>query len=498
VSATSRTTTGTRRELRQKRDELLRECRGLEEEVDKYKDLYENAPDMYGLLDAETATILECNNAMVRLLGYPREEIVGKPIFDFHPADQHGRMIEMVEAFRKTGESPDAELDYLHRDGSRSPATARVSPVYDENGRLVRARSVMRDITHHRQIEADLRRSEEQFRRLAETIQMVPWEAKFTPTLDAEGNDPELVRLDENRRGRFEFTYVGPQSAKLTGFASTKGRAPESWWEMVHSDDRDKIARQLMSLLSEGGTASLEYRVIGGDGRTVWLLNRYSAVKEYDGSVTLTGVVIDITDRKVASDRRNRVMRELDHRVKNTLTVVRAVADQTARSSDTWESFKELLSSRVRALARIHAALSERDWSGMAMNALVSAACGKLEGFRCYGQTTAVPLEIAQPLGMALREMATNARMHGSLSARGGGVTLRWTLVNHVRSGRSLRIEWSEHGGPPPRAQRRRGYGTYLLEEALPYEVDAETHSTFAPTGFRCSILIPVPNAQSG
>jgi PAS domain S-box-containing protein len=481
--------------LRDRRAALIRECKGLEKELDLYKDLYENAPDMYGLLDAETATILECNNAMVRHFGYPREEIVGKTIFDFHPVDQHERIAEIVAEFRATRESPNAELDYSHRDGTRSPATARVTPVCDENGRLVRARSVMRDITHHKRVEADLRRSEERFRRLAETIPMAPWEAKFTLDPDATGEERGILGLGDGLYGRLELTYVGPQSARLTGTPSIQGSKLDEGWSMVHPDDHDAVWSQIRSLLRDGGTGSVEYRVIGEDGRTVWLTNRFSAAKEYDGTVVLTGVVIDITDRKVASNRRDRVMRELDHRVKNTLAMVGAVADRTARSTPFWESFKDLVRSRVGALARIHATLSERNWLGMEIEDLVSAACGQIGELQTYGPAAAVPLEIAQPLGMALHEIATNARTHGSLSAEGGKATLRWSLAHNNHAARSLRIEWSEHGGPPNPAERRRGYGTYLLEDALPYEIDAEVHKTFAPSGFRCSMLIPLPKA---
>ena len=195
-----------------RRDELLQECETLTADLDKYRDLFQFAPDMYGLLDVDTATVLECNHAMTEILGYERNEIVGRPLLNFHPPDLHESVQAMIESFRKTGEFAEAEIEYQRKDGSRSPASSKVVAIRDETGRAVRARSVMRDITKSKQTELALRQNEERFRRLAEKIDVVPWEAQFTSHDRQDPNPPD----DEYRD--FRLTYFGPQSERVLFF----------------------------------------------------------------------------------------------------------------------------------------------------------------------------------------------------------------------------------------------------------------------------------------
>jgi PAS domain S-box-containing protein len=472
--------------LHARRDELLRECDELESDLDKYRDLYNFAPDMYGLLDVNTLRILECNQAMVRMFGYERHEIVGRSLLDFHPSGNHEQLAQIIDRFRETGESPDAELEYLHKDGTPRLASSKVSAIRDETGRIIRARSVLRDITEYKQIELALSQSEERFRLLAETIDIVPWEAQF----DAE----QSTNLDsqDDPYQNFSLTYVGPQCEHVLGYTLEQYLRPGFWIEVIHPDDRTHVLGRLREFIARGDTESIEYRIIAGNGRTLWILNQCNIVRQQAGPSYMTGVNIDITDHKLASNRRRRVMQELDHRVKNTLTTVVAIADRTGETATSFPSYSSLLSSRVGALAQIHAALSSHDWLGLDMDVLVRAACGSEPRLQVAGPSIPVPLEIAQPLGMALHELVTNARAHGALSAQSGTVELRWTTeqegVAHL-----LKIEWCETGGPPVQATQKRGCGRYLIEDVLAYEIDAEVELSFPASGLRCTMAIPLP-----
>jgi two-component sensor histidine kinase len=252
------------------------------------------------------------------------------------------------------------------------------------------------------------------------------------------------------------------------------------------------LLEKLTALLESGDTLSVEYRVIAGDGRTVWVLNRCNVIRNRTGPSRMTGVMIDITDRKVISDRRQRVMRELDHRVKNTLAVVSAIADRTNKPATTLSEFTFQLSSRVSALARIHTALSRHSWLGLTMEDLVSAACGDEPRMQIEGPSISIPLEIAQPLGMALCELVTNARTYGALSNETGRIAINWQ-VERLDAAGTLQIEWIEAGGPPVRASETRGCGLYLIEDVLRYEIDADVEMSFFEPGLRCTIAIPVP-----
>lgn len=188
-------------------------------------------------------------------------------------------------------------------------------------------------------------------------------------------------------------------------------------------------------------------------------------------------------------------MRELDHRVKNTLATVQSVAEQTMRSSPSLPDFADAFSGRIHALARIHDALAAHRWSGLTVHELVDLVVGPYRqhaaSLRLDCNSSFVPAELVRALGMALHELATNAAKYGALSSAGGAVTVSARADHH--DGDHLRIEWRETGGPPVDEPARRGFGTRLIEEALAYEARGHVRFGFAPDGVRCEIELPIP-----
>ena len=127
----------------------------------KYEDLYDHAPDMYVSLDAVTAKIVECNQTTARTLGYTKDELIGRQVFDLYHPDCIEDAKRAFEIFARTGETRDAELRLSRRDGTTIDVTLNVSSIRDENGRVVRSRSVWRDVTERRKAEQERRRIEE-------------------------------------------------------------------------------------------------------------------------------------------------------------------------------------------------------------------------------------------------------------------------------------------------------------------------------------------------
>jgi two-component sensor histidine kinase len=188
-------------------------------------------------------------------------------------------------------------------------------------------------------------------------------------------------------------------------------------------------------------------------------------------------------------------MRELDHRVKNTLATVQSVADQTLRSSTSMRDFRAAFSGRIRALAHIHNALARRRWEGLPLTELVELVVGPYQSHAdsisldCNGAF--VSSELVRVLGMALHELATNAAKYGALSTEHGRVA----VSSHVdgEGASRLRICWSERGGPRVSEPVRRGFGMRLIEEAIAYEVDGRVSIQFAGAGLHCELEIPIP-----
>jgi two-component sensor histidine kinase len=203
----------------------------------------------------------------------------------------------------------------------------------------------------------------------------------------------------------------------------------------------------------------------------------------------------EIHEHRRTEERLRFAMRELDHRVKNTLATVQAVADQTLHSSADMREFADAFAGRLQAMARIHSALAERRWEGLALADLVELVVGPYRQhaesvlIACDG--TFVGSELVRVLGMALHELATNAAKYGALSTSAGHVSVT-SRVDDTAAAR-LRISWDEHGGPAVRTPTRRGFGMRLIEEALKYEFDGRVDLRFPGPGLRCEIEIPVP-----
>jgi two-component sensor histidine kinase len=191
-------------------------------------------------------------------------------------------------------------------------------------------------------------------------------------------------------------------------------------------------------------------------------------------------------------------LRELDHRVKNTLASVQSVADHTLRTTGTMEEFRAAFAGRIQAMSRIHTALAARRWEGLALRELVELVVGPYRhrpesvSIDCDGAS--LSSDLVRVLGLTLHELATNAAKYGALSTKEGRVVVRSRIeTNHPWR---LCISWSEHDGPLVREPVRRSFGTKLIEEALPYESGGRVVLQFPSDGLRCEIELPWDPSQ--
>jgi len=192
-------------------------------------------------------------------------------------------------------------------------------------------------------------------------------------------------------------------------------------------------------------------------------------------------------------------LRELDHRVKNTLATVQAVVQRTLELSQSPAEFAEAFQGRVQAMSRVHEALAARKWNGLAVRELIELAVGP---YRIHDNSISiasdegvVSSDVARMLSMALHELATNAAKYGALSTPNGhlGISSRIEAACHPR----LRIEWREADGPVVVDPRHRGFGRTLIEEGIAHEVDGVATLEFPPSGVRCAIDIPMLSSRA-
>lgn len=192
-------------------------------------------------------------------------------------------------------------------------------------------------------------------------------------------------------------------------------------------------------------------------------------------------------------ERRQFLLRELDHRCKNTLAAVQSIADQTLRTSESPAAFNEALESRIAALSRVHELLTRGGWGRAELSRVIGVALepfGGVDGrrFSMSGPRIDLRPETVQALHMTFHELAVNATRHGALSTGHGKVSVQWA-VDLSEEPRRLTLEWREQGGPTVVAPTRQGFGRRLIERALARDLGGSARLSFEPGGvvFRLS-----------
>lgn len=190
---------------------------------------------------------------------------------------------------------------------------------------------------------------------------------------------------------------------------------------------------------------------------------------------------------------RNSLTRELNHRVKNTLANVLSILSLTRRRTRDLDTFADSLEGRIRALSATHDLLTVTDWGTTPIRAVIEA---ELQHFRLAIDDAILlegpPLELAPndalSFGLAVHELATNAAKYGALSVAGGRVTIRWQMAGEGLA----EVEWRETGGPPVASERRRGFGTELIEKVVAHELRQPVALDFRPEGVVCTMRVPI------
>jgi two-component sensor histidine kinase len=206
----------------------------------------------------------------------------------------------------------------------------------------------------------------------------------------------------------------------------------------------------------------------------------------------------DLIERTQAEARRMLLVNELNHRVKNTLAIVQAIAQQTFRGADVPEQARDDFDGRLQALAAAHNLLTRKQWEAANLDELVKGAltgCGALERTTVDGPPLRFAPNVAVTFAMALHELCTNASKYGALSKPDGRVHVRWVVSEEPR--RRFHFEWRECDGPPVIPPASEGFGTRLIERALVRELHGRANLEYEPDGLRFTLDAPLPSERS-
>jgi len=215
-------------------------------------------------------------------------------------------------------------------------------------------------------------------------------------------------------------------------------------------------------------------------------------VRDEDGTIGGVGICCaEITDMRNAREREQLLMREVDHRAKNLLTVVQSVL-HLSRSAGSVEEYRAAVTGRIQALGRVHTILAENRWDGVRIDDLLHQELAPYgHGVEIAGphESILLPPSPAQAVSMILHELATNSAKHGALS-NGGRVALSCDAHDG-----QINISWTEHGGPPVAPPARNGFGTSLIQTSVKRLLGGTLDYRLEPDGLACEISFPQPRA---
>jgi PAS domain S-box-containing protein len=417
-----------------------------------------------------------------RLFGVPEEDEISyaKFLYAVHPEDRE-RTDRHVRACLESGGETDYDIDFrtVWPDGTIRWIHAKGSAVF-LHGRPLRMAGIALDITDRRGTEDALRESDERLRLANEAAEI----GTFT------------VDLEERA------AYCSPQLSSMLGFPGVSVISVEAALRRVHREDVFRVSEGFEEAIAakNGGNIKMDFRFVrpGGDVRWMSWIGRVD-VKETPAGLKpfrIVGACLDITDRKRQEEHINFLMREVDHRAKNLLTLVQVIAHRTVAGSG--PEFIKRFEERLRSLSASQDLLIKSAWKGISVRDLVLSQLAHFKdliGTRITigGSSVDVSAAAAQTLSMAIHELATNASKYGALSDDFGTVSIAWS-VSGTGSEALFHMSWREAAGPLVQEPDKKGFGSTVVTHLVKRGLDADVEFNFAPTGAFWRISCPAAN----
>ncbi|WP_323764861.1 MASE1 domain-containing protein [Marinovum sp.] len=297
------------------------------------------------------------------------------------------------------------------------------------------------------------------------------------------GGDGRLLRVNESLA-----RMLGREVADMEGHPLD---------DFTHPDDLALNHEAWQRLQS--GTADeydLEKRYLHADGVVVWGHTTVSCVRHPDGRIAyLIKIIQDITARRRSDDARQMLMREVNHRSKNLLSIVQVIARQTANHSP--QEFVTVFGQRLQALAANQDLLVNNEWQRIDLTELVESQLRHFgaigQRVRLSGPAVVLPPAAAQTLGMALHELATNAAKYGSLSVETGCVDISWSIDD-----RAFHMSWRETGGPDVQPPAAKGFGSTVLDTMTAASMSGKVRIDYSPEGLLWELRCPRSALRDG
>lgn len=493
-----------------------------DQELDRLKPILDIALDAVVLM-RDDGVVADWNSAAVATFGWTREEAIGRSMAELIiPARYREGHQVGLERFNRTQEprilDQRIEIEAIDRTGREFPVELAVTCTQVAGDRLFVG--FLRDISERRRAQqllqrqavearlvfevtrfaADTESFEEALRECLKAIcHLTGWPVGHAYTV-RQGASAELVSTQvwhEDVPGLAAQIAAATAETRFRPGVGLPGQilqTREPAWVADAEADASFVRK------GSGFRAAFGFPVTS-EGRIIAVLEFFSTERaEPDAELmlivrTLGEQVGRVLERKRTEEHQRLMTKELNHRVRNNLSIIQSVAHQTFSGSASAAALAAF-ESRIGALAAAHEVLTRENWEAASLDDLARQTvfgCGAgADQVTCNGPAVWLPPRLAVSFSMALHELCTNAVKYGALSVPTGCVRLSWELV-HNADGERLRLAWREEGGPPVASPTRRGFGSRMIERALARELGGEVRLTFAPAGLECLIDAPAP-----
>jgi len=416
------------------------------------------------------------NPAAEKLFGYTEQEMIGQSITRLVLPGRENEERHILAQIAAGIQVTPYETLRIRKDGMVLAVSVSVTPIVNKTGRVMGAAKIARAIGDRNQTRTEeaLRESEERCRSI------------ITTAVDA------IIVIDE--AGAIQS--INPAGERMLGYTSNElvGNNVSMIMPEPYRSAHDRyVSAYLQTGFAKiiGRGRELEHQRKDGSVFTAEL-----AVTEWraHGKRYFTGIIRDITERKRYEEQIRLLMREVNHRAKNMLALVHAVARQTIATSP--DDFIERFGERVQSLAASQDLLVKNEWKGADFVDLVLsqlAPFSDLVGKRIElrGPSLVISAEAAQPIGIAIHELVTNAGKYGALSAESGRVEICWSTGCADTGEETFFVSWREQGGPPVTAPSRQGFGSMVLSTIVTQSVDGHVEFKFAEQGLTWRLTCP-------
>ena len=402
------------------------------------------------------------------------DEFLTKSIRDISHPEDHAVDLAYAEQMR-AGKIDSFGMDKRHRrkDGTTVWARLTVSCVRKSDGSIDYFVAIIEDISARKQAEEEVRRSEERFR-------------------SSVLHSPLPILLFDDRE---EILTLSQSWLEQTGYSEEELRRIEDWTTKAYGDRSGEVldqVREMISTRSDAPPGELMIRTKDGRKR-LWSFVSSALGTQPDGRRLFVCIAQDMTERKAREEQVHLLMREVNHRAKNMLSLVQAIARQTAAREP--ENFIGCFTERIQALAANQDLLIRNEWQGVDVEDLVRAQLAHfadLIGSRIavHGPKVRLNASAAQAIGLAMHELATNAGKYGGLSVDSGHVDVGWQADSDI-----FAMSWTETNGPPVSQPRRCGFGSTVIESMAKRTVGGEVELDYAPSGLTWCLTCPTANA---